>query len=180
MGTERSPQDQLRRRNWLAIAVGTVLMMFSYFPYAAAFATPEGEKLDVDTGLVGIGVVMAPFVFVALAFISRGPSAPKRVLQSLGLLVLLGMAVGLLAPVLGAAAGFGAGAVLCLDPPSGPNVYRWRWGAVLFTVVYTLALLVTITPAGVMAGGLLPLLMVGIADEFVMWVNARREVIDGA
>lgn len=175
MDEERSPEDLLRRRNWLAIAIGTVVMMFSYFPYAAAFTTAEGETLRVDVGLIGIGLVMAPFVFVALAFISHGPRAPKRVLQSMGMLILLGLAVGLLSPVIGAAAGFGAGAVICLDPPRGQNVYRWRWSAVVFTVLYTLVLLVVATPAGVFTGGLLPLLMVGIADEYVMWLFQRDQ-----
>jgi hypothetical protein len=180
LAVERSPIDELRRRNWLAIAIGTVVMMFSYFPYAAAFVRAEGEELHVDVGLVAIGLAMAPFVFVALAFISRGPRAPKRVLQSMALLILIGLAVGMLSPVLGAAAGFSVGALICLETPPGPNVYRWRWGAVAFTFVYTLALLVAITPAGVIAGGLLPLLMVGIADEFVMWLNARSPTVNGA
>jgi hypothetical protein len=50
----------------------------------------------------------------------------------------------------------------------------------VFTVVYTLALLVAATPAGVFTGGLLPLLMVGISDEFVIWAHSRREAVDNA
>jgi hypothetical protein len=176
LGIERGPQDEWRRRNWLAIAIGTVVMMFSYFPYAAAFATAEGEALHIDVGLVGIGLVMAPFVFIAVAFISRGPTAPKRVIQAMGLLILIGLSVGMLAPVLGATAGFGAGATICLNPPSrARDVYKWRWGATGLTVVYTLFLLVVATPAGVFSGGLLPLMMVGLADEYAIWIYQRDQ-----
>ena len=158
----------------MAIALGTIAMMFSYFPYAAAFATPEGEPTQIDVGLLGIGIVLAPFVFIVVAFVSRNPSAPKRVLQSMGLLPILGLAVGLLSPVLGASAAFGVGGTLCLNPPNLDGVYKWRLGATGFTLVYLLFLLVIATPAGVFAGGLLPLLMLGFADEFNAWRAAQR------
>ena len=166
-------QEQKPRRNWLAIALGTMAMMFSYFPYAAAFATPEGEPTQIDAGLLGIGVVMAPFVFITVGFVSRNAQTPKRVLQSMGLLLLLGLALGLLSPVLGAVAGFGVGGSLCLNRPNLEGVMKWRLWATGFTVVYILFLLVVITPAGVFAGGLLPLLMIGFADEYTAWRAAR-------
>lgn len=159
----------------MAIALGTIAMMFSYFPYAAAFATPEGEPTQIDVGLLGIGFVMAPFVFVAVAFVSRNPLAPKRVLQSMGLLPLLGLVVGLLSPVLGAVAAFGVGGALCLNPPNLDGVLKWRLWATGFTVAYILFLLVVVTPAGVFAGGLLPLLMLGFADEYTAWRAAQRD-----
>ena len=68
---------------------------------------------------------------------------------------------------------FGVGAALCLNPPDAPYFLRWRFGAVALTVVYTLILLVVATPAGVFTGGLLPLMMVGFADEYSMWAAAR-------
>lgn len=148
-------------------------MMFSYFPYAAAFATPEGEPSRIDVGLLGIGFVIAPFVFVTVGFVSRNPLAPKRVLQSMGLLVPVALAVGLLSPVLGASAAFGVGGTLCLNPPGWADVIRRRLWANAFTVVYLLFLLIVATPAGVFAGGLLPLLMVGFADEYGAWKAAK-------
>ncbi len=91
----------------------------------------------------------------------------------MGLLIVLGLAVGLLSPVLGAAAGFGVGGSLCLNRPNLEGVMKWRLYATGFTVVYVLFLLVVITPAGVFAGGLLPLLMIGFADEYTAWRAAR-------
>jgi hypothetical protein len=148
-------------------------MMFSYFPYAAAFATPEGEPTRIDAGLLGIGLVMAPFVFIVVGFVSRNAQTPKRVLQSMGLLIVLGLAVGLLSPVVGAAAGFGVGGSLCLYSSHLDGVLKWRLWATAFTAAYVLFLLVVITPAGVFAGGLLPLLMIGFADEYTAWRAAR-------
>lgn len=158
-----------RRRNWLALTVGTVAMMFSYFPYAAAFATEEGGDPSIDGGLVAIALAIAPLVFIAVGFISRNPVAPKRILQSMGLLILLGLSVGLLSPVLGATAGFGVGVAITLNRPAEGPYLTWRFAAVALTVVYVFLLLVAITPAGVFTGGLLPLLMIGFADEFVAW-----------
>lgn len=170
----RAAIEELKRRNWLAIALATVVMMFSYFPYASSFSTPPGGGVEINPALVGIGLVLAPFVFIALAFVSRNKRAPRRVLQSMGLLIGLGLTVGLLSPVLGATAAFGVGAVLCLNPPLINDVYKWRIGATGLTVVYTFVLLVVATPAGVFTGGLLPLLMVGFADEYSIWAYYRK------
>lgn len=149
-------------------------MMFSYFAYAAAFATPEGEPNRIDVGLVGVGLVLAPFVFVTVGFVSRNSDTPKRVLQSMGLVIVLGLALGLLSPVLGAAAGFGVGGSICLNIPSLDGVLKRRLWATGLMVVYVLFLLVFIRPAGVFAGGLLPLLMIGFADEYTAWRAAQR------
>ncbi len=43
----------------------------------------------------------------------------------------------------------------------------------MLTTVYTLFLLVFITPAGVFTGGLIPLLLIGFADEYAVWVYER-------
>ncbi|MDJ0925649.1 MAG: hypothetical protein QNJ77_13930, partial [Acidimicrobiia bacterium] len=130
---------------------------------------------EINMALVGIGLVFAPFVFIVLGFVSRNPKAPKRVLQSMALLPLLGLSIGLLSPVLGATAAFSAGATLCLNAPMINDVYKWRVGASLLAVVYTFILLVTSTPAGVFTGGLVPLLLVGFADEYSVWVHEKRK-----
>ncbi|MEN8113639.1 MAG: hypothetical protein ABFS21_04575 [Actinomycetota bacterium] len=164
----------VKRRNWLAISLATVVMVFSYFTYASAWVTLDSGEVEIDPAMVAIGLVLAPFVFVTLAFVSRNPKAPKRVLHSMILLVLLGFTVGMLAPALGATAAFAGGAVLCLNPPNVDDVYKWRIGAAALTIVYTFILLVTATPAGVFTGGLLPLIMVGFADEYSTWAYARN------
>ena len=148
-------------------------MMFSYFPYAAAFAVPEGAPSAIDPGLVGIGLVVAPFVFVALGFISGNPIAPRRVLQAMGLLIVLGFGLGLLSPVVGASAGFAMGGALTLNPPDVPGVYRTRMWAVALTVVYVFVLLLIAPPGGVFAGGVVPLILLGFADEYSAWRHSQ-------
>jgi hypothetical protein len=162
-----------RRRNWLAIAIGTIVMVFSYFLYAAAFAVPEGDIQQVNIGLIGVGLALAPFVFVAVGMVSHNKEFPRRVLQSMGLLLVLGLAVGLLSPALGACAGFAAGGALTLNRPDLTRVVRRRVWAVVVTVLYTFLLLVVAPPAGVFTGGLLPLLMIGFADEYTAWRAAN-------
>ncbi|MDP9494187.1 MAG: hypothetical protein M3P87_03010 [Actinomycetota bacterium] len=143
--------------------------MFSYFPYAAAFVrSPDGEA-RVDPGLVGISLVLAPLVFIVVALVSKNPRAPRMVLTSMGLLLVLGLALGLVSPVLGAAAGFGVGAALCLRLPDIPDQLRRRIIAVALALAYTTILLVVATPAGVLTGAIVPMLMVGIADEYGAW-----------
>ncbi len=166
--------EDVRRRNWLAIALGTIVMMFSYFLYAAAFAVPEGDEARINVGLLGVGLVVAPFVFVVVGVVSRNRDFPKRVLQSMGLLLVLGLSIGLLSPALGATAGFGAGGAITLNQPELDGVLKWRLWSVVLTVLYTLVLLVVATPAGVFTGGLLPLLMMGFADEYTVWKAANR------
>lgn len=148
--------------------------MFSYFPYAAAFARSDG----IDGGLAAIALALAPLVFVLLALISRNPKAPRKVLEAMVILLGVGFTVGLFAPVLGAAAGFGAGGAICLFPPDVPNVVKWRISAVALMTFYTFILLIAVTPAGVFSGGLLPLMMVGFGDEYAVW-SARRSTADG-
>jgi hypothetical protein len=118
---------------------------------------------------------VAPLVPVTVAFVSRNPRASKMVLWSMAALLGLGLSFGLVTPSLGATAGFVAAGALTLNPPKVEAVNKWRLAAVVFTIVYTLVLLVVVNPAGTFGGGLLPLLMVGFADEYAMW-SGRRAV----
>jgi hypothetical protein len=167
--------ESWRRRNWIAIAFATIVMTFSYFFYAAAFAVPEGETVQIDIGLLGLGLAVAPFVFVVIGVVSRNQEFPKRVLQSMGLLIVLGLSIGLLSPALGATAGFGAGGAITLNRPDLEGILKWRLWSVVLTVLYTFVLLIIATPAGVFTGGLLPLLMLGFADEYTAWKASSRE-----
>jgi ABC-type lipoprotein release transport system permease subunit len=97
------------------------------------------------------------------------------ILISMGLLIALGLSIGLISPLLGASAGFGVGAALCLRLPDIPDQLRRRLLAVTLGVVYTMALLFVATPAGVLTGAVVPMLMVGFADEYAAWKWARTQ-----
>lgn len=130
---------------------------------------------QLDVVLIMIGLALAPFPFVVVAFLSRNPLAPKRVLQAMGIFLALGLPVGLFAPILGAAAGFGVGVAVCLNPLPLPHLMRNRLWAVGFSVVYSAVLLgvVAVPAAGVPTGALLPPLMVGLSDEYSAWAASR-------
>lgn len=170
----RTGIEAVRRANWTAIAVATLLMMFSYLTYGAAFIDDSGEHTGVDLRFAFIGLAIAPFVFIALGFLSRNPLAPKRVLQAMGLLVLIGLGIGFLDPLLGASVAFGVGGALVLNRPAVARVMYWRAAAVAFTALYVLFLFIVAPPAGVFTGGLLPLMMIGFADEYAAWSAARQ------
>ena len=159
----------------MAIALATLVMAFSYFSYAAAFVGTDDDPERISPELIGVGLVLAPIVFVVLGFASRNHEAPRRVLMAMGLLLAIGLTVGLIAPALGAAAGFAVGGAITLNQPPVEGVGRWRGLAVGVTVVYLLVLLAAITPAGVFAGGILPLLMLGFADEYAIWRSAQLD-----
>lgn len=127
----------------------------------------------IDAGLVAISLALAPLVFVAVGFISRNPGTPKQVLKAMGWLLGLGLAIGLVSPVLGAGAGFGVGIAVTLNMPEIDNQLRRRLIGVAFAIVYMLAMLLVLTPAGVFAGAILPGLMVGFADEYGAWRESR-------
>ena len=165
-----------RFRNWIALALGTVVQMFSYFPYAAAFIPRAGEDQAVDPALLGLGIAVAPFVFVVIGFVSKNPRAPRMILIAMGLFLAVGLSVGLIAPALGAGAGFGVGAALTLRLPDIPDQLRRRVVGVALAVVYTAVLLFVATPAGVLTGAILPILMVGLADDYGAWQWARQHL----
>ena len=156
----------------MALTLGTVVLMFSYFAYAAAFRSVEG-RTTIDAGLVGLAVLIAPFVFVVVALVSRN-ARPKLVLWAMLLLVLVAFPIGLLAPILGASAGFGVGIALVLAQPDIAHVLRRRILGVLFAVAYTFVLLLIATPAGVFTGAVLPAILVGLADEYGAWRVSRE------
>lgn len=156
------------------MAVGIVVQLFSYIPYAAAFVPPEPDAVPaIDPGLVAIAFAAAPLVFVSVSLISRGQDTMRRTLQSMAWLVVLGLALGLLSPLVGAAAGFGVGFALMLNMPAFDGQLRRRLVGVGFVVIYMAVLLILIPPAGVLAGAFLPGLIVGFADEYGAWRESR-------
>ena len=145
-------------------------LFFSYVAYAAAFAASEdGSAFDIDGGLVTIALALAPLVFISVAFISRNPQARRRIVHAVGLLLVIGLILGLISPIIGAAAGFGVGIAVSLHPVAVEGWLKWRLVGVALAIVYMFALLVVIPAAGLIAGAVVPGLMVGFADEYRLW-----------
>jgi hypothetical protein len=164
--------DITARRRWLAIGAATIPLLFSYISIAAAFTTDaDGESL-VGAGGAALGFGLVPFVFLLLAFVSVHKAASMAVLKAMGWFLLLAFPIGVLAPALGATAGYAAGATVALRPSIHSNK-KVRWVAAGLTVVYVLFLLLFIPAAGIMAGAMTPLMAIGFADEYSIWMANR-------
>ncbi|PIE34420.1 MAG: hypothetical protein CSA55_00675 [Ilumatobacter coccineus] len=159
-----------RRRRWVAIGIATVVMAFGMVNYAAAFTGPDG---GFRPAYAGIGLALAPFVLVICGFVTHHPQAPRRVVIAMVVFVIIALSVGLLDPLHGAATGFAAGGAITLREPPVERVARWRAWFVGSYAVYGLVVAVLAAPAGVIVALTLPLVFVGVADEFVEWWATR-------
>jgi hypothetical protein len=155
------------RRRWGVLTAATALMFLSYSSIVESLGAGDAD----GAGLLWLGMAVVPFVFLVLAFGSRHPRAPGATGKAMGLFLLVALPLGLANVVAGLVAGFGAGAVIALRPDEGVTSYRRRWIAVASATVYVLVLLLlssqvpVLAPFAVVSGAVLPLAVVGIADE---------------
>ena len=122
---------------------------------------------------MAIALAIAPLAFAGVGLVSARQGTPGKVLQAMGLLVVLALSLGLISPIVGAAAGFGAGIAITLNMPAFEGQMRRRLVGVGLAVAYMSVILLVIPPAGVLAGAVLPGAMVGFADEYGAWRASR-------
>jgi hypothetical protein len=155
------------RRRWVSLTAATIVLQFSYWPIIGSLGAGEAG----DAGLLWLGLAVVPFVFLVLAFTSGHPRAPGATGLAMGLFLLIALPVALLDLLVGLVAGFGAGAVLALRFDPERHSRRGRAIAVTAASVYTLALVLlqhllpVLGPFAVVSGAVIPLAVVGIADE---------------
>lgn len=156
---------------WVAIAVATAALQFSYWPtVVAAQQAAVGE--DEFALVAGLGLGAVPFVFMILAFTTRHPQAPTAVLRAMGLFALVGLPLGLLHVAAGVSAGYGAGAVAALRREPAQHPRSARIGAVTGAAVAVLFATTLGGDAGVVLGALIPFVAPAAADAFS---EARRD-----
>lgn len=165
-------QDQSYKRSWLAIGIGTIVLMVSYGSLLTATATTASETPEAAGPLFALGFALVPLVYVAVAFLSGRSNAPMAVLKGMGVWMLVALPLGLLHPVFGYCAGFGMGGVLTLKER---DTDRWqtRSIAVFIAATYSLGMLFVYAPIGVLSGGLLSLASLGLADAYTEY-RAKR------
>lgn len=130
---------------WVAVGVATLISMISAWALlialAAAVDRADGEEVATTaiTTPLTIGLILVPFAFGALAFISRHPRPSGAVLRAV-LLAPIAVIVLFVArdPVAAAVAGLGAGGVVALRPTEAG--LRPRVWAVALTTIYTAVL----------------------------------------
>lgn len=157
--------DQSYKRSWLAIGLATMVVMTSYSSLLVAIVASRSDTPDAAGPAFALGFALVPIAFVVLAFLSGHRRAPIAVLKAMGIWLLIALPLGLLNPILGLCAAFGAGGVVSLKQR---ETDRWqtRSLAVVLVSVYSLGALLVYPPIGVLSGGLVPLAALGLADYY--------------
>ena len=175
----RSADALEARRRWTAIAVATAVLVPAFWALlvgAVAEASDDGSAGLTVVGLA-VGLCVVPFVFVALAFLSRHPDAPMAVVRAMGLFVVVGLVVSAFAlePVTGIVAGIGAGGVVALrrgeSEPLRPRVL-----GVVVASAYAFVLAHALGAGVLVMAPVLPLTALGVADHLGSWLRDRSSV----
>jgi hypothetical protein len=163
------------RGRWAALTLATVVLQFAYWPMVGSVIAGEAQ----GSGGLWLGLAVTPSVFLVLALTSRHPRAPGATARAMGLFLLIGLPLALVNIIVGLTAGFGAGAVAALRREEDVHDRRTRVIFVLGASVYLLTLATLTSLIGglgdfaVVSGAVLPLAVVGLADELS---EARRRV----
>jgi hypothetical protein len=157
------------QRKWRAIAVATVVLVVAFWSMLAgvvAGGSDEPGGADQPAALVALGLVLIPFVFVALAFLSEHPSWPGAVARAMGLSVVVGVVVSAVAAdaVTGIVAGVGAGGVVALRRDDG-HTWQARAVGVALAAAYAFLLVRTAGAIVLVPAPILPLTAIGVADH---------------
>ncbi len=140
------------------------MLAFSYWSIVYAFVGAAAGTVDPLPPLA-LGLGLAPFVFVTLAFLSRHEGAPGAVLRAMLWAPLVGVSTFVLARevVTALVAGFGAGGGVSLRAEPIHKGW-WRPAAILTVAIYTFVLVRTVPPMAVFGAPFFPLFALGAAD----------------
>ena len=156
------------KRKWQTITLATLLLVPAFWALVAGSVsgTTDGTDGPNPAAAIAVGLMLVPFVFVVLAFMSEHPHAPMAIAKALGLAFLIGIPASALAgdAVTGIIAGVGAGAI-CALRADAPHNWRARAIAVAVATVYTFVLIRTTGAAALLFAPVFPLTGIGIADH---------------
>ena len=151
------------RTGWKAIAAGTAVAQFSYWPAVSAVVGAPDSGAD-GTRMLTLGFAVMPLVFITVAFGSRHPRAPAAVLRAMGLFIVVGLPLALWHVGVGLVVGYGAGTIAALRRPERIRSHVGRVVAVTLAGVYVFIAGAVATSVGLLAGALVALAAVGVAD----------------
>jgi hypothetical protein len=157
-------------RKWRAITLATLLLVPAYWAILAGAVSAASDHGPAPAAgpLIAFGLVLIPFVFLVLAFLSEHPRAPGAVVKAMLLAIIVGIPVSALAAdaVTGMVAGIGAGGISALRADQYP-VGRARAIAVLAASVYIFIMVRAAGELAIVVAPALPFSSIGVADHLV-------------
>jgi hypothetical protein len=168
------------RRKWRAITLATLVLVPGYWSLVTGLVA-EGvheESAPFAAPYIAFGLVLLPFVFLVLAFLSEHPRASGATAKALLLTILVGAPVAAFAgdAVTGFVAGVGAGGIVAMRADVAHS-WRARAIAVLAVSVYVFILVRSAAVIGLLLAPVLPFTSIGVADHLS---ERRRERKAGA
>jgi hypothetical protein len=163
------------RRKWRAITLATLLLVPGYWSLVTGLVA-EGvhqESAPFAAPYIAFGLVLLPFVFLVLAFLSEHPRASGATAKALLLTILVGAPVSAFAgdAVTGFVAGVGAGGIVAMRADVAHN-WKARAIAVLAVSAYVFILLRSAAVIALLLAPVLPFTSIGVADHLS---ERRRE-----
>ena len=148
--------------------LATLLLVPGYWSLVTGLVA-EGshrESAPFAAPYIAFGLVLLPFVFLALAFLSEHPRASGATAKALLLTILVGAPVSALAgdAVTGFVAGVGAGGIVAMRADVAHN-WKARAIAVLAVSACVFILLRSTTVIALLLAPVLPFTSIGVADH---------------
>ncbi|HEY7659347.1 MAG TPA: hypothetical protein VIC58_01975 [Actinomycetota bacterium] len=164
------------RRKWRAILLSTLLLVPGYWALLAGLVSVASDERGgpSNAGLaIAFGLMLVPFVFIALAFLSEHPRAPGAAAGAMALSLLVGIPVSALAAdaVTGFVAGIGAGGIVAMRNDLDRS-WKARSLAVLLATAWAFVTVRTVPEVALLLAPVLPFTSIGLADHLL---QLRRE-----
>jgi hypothetical protein len=156
------------RRKWRAITLATLLLVPGYWSLVTGLVAEGSHKESAPFAApyIAFGLVLLPFVFLALAFLSEHSRASGATVWALLLTILVGAPVSGLAgdAVTGFVAGVGAGGIVAMRADVAHS-WKARAVAVLVVSAYVFILVRSATVIALLLAPVLPFTSIGVADH---------------
>ena len=163
------------RRKWRAITIATLLLVPGYWSLVTGLVAEGSHKESAPFAApyIAFGLVLLPFVFLVLAFLSEHPRASAATAWALILTILVGAPVSGFAgdAVTGFVAEVGAGGIVALRADVSHS-WKARAIAILAASAYVFILLRSASVIGLLLAPVLPFTSIGVADHLS---ERRRE-----
>ncbi|HET7237046.1 MAG TPA: hypothetical protein VFK59_11525 [Actinomycetota bacterium] len=170
------------RRKWRAIMLATLVLAPAYWSLLVGVVSVASDRRNAPGAgpFIAFGLVLVPFVFVALAFLSEHPRAPGATVRAMLLSLAVGIPVSALSSdaVSGFVAGIGAGGIAALRSDLD-RAWRARALAILIVTAWAFVTVRVVPEAALFLAPVLPFTSLGVADHLLEIRRERRAAEGG-